>query len=82
MEINSKLRRALRSRSSHHMHFQRSFRVQRNPADIANVLSLIVDVFMRFKAWEVLELFGAAWEGNIITKKIKNVNQKQENAPE
>lgn len=42
------------------MHFQSSFRIQRNPANIADVLCVVMNVFMGFQPWEVFELFRAS----------------------
>lgn len=50
----------MRGSSAHHMHFERPFRIQRNSADVADVLCIVVDVFMSFQPWEVLEFFRAS----------------------
>lgn len=44
------------------MHFQRSFGVERNSANVANVLGVGVDVLVSFQTWQVFEFFRAASE--------------------
>lgn len=41
------------------MHLESSFRIQRDPANVANVLRRVVDVLVRLQPRKVLELFRA-----------------------